>query len=174
MKILIDIPEGLRERLFNIANYGMDVATGLENVMIMSIVNGTPVPDIEQLTKNMRDTTPEENKGMQEYLSKISKPTGINIYDLLDEEVEELDFVQEHKNIPVSFKLTSWIPTKERLPASNELVDNVDKYYLVQNAYGDMMVAHYDGNGWKQMYHRKYLEDKVVAWMELPKRYVNE
>lgn len=45
MKILIDIPEELRERLFNIVNYGMDIATGLENVMIMSIVNGTPIPD---------------------------------------------------------------------------------------------------------------------------------
>lgn len=174
MKIVIDIPEELRERLFNIVNYGMDIATGLENEMIMSIVNGTPIPDIEQLTKNMRDTTPEENKGMQEYLSKISKPTGINIYDLLDEEVEELDFIQEHKKIPVSLKSTSWIPTKERLPASNENDGIVNKYYLIQNIYGDMMVAHYDGNGWKQMYHRKYLEDKVVAWMELPKRYVNE
>lgn len=172
MKIVIDIPEELRERLFNIVNYGMDIATGLENEMIMSIVNGTPIPDIEQLTKNMRDTTPEENKGMQEYLSKISKPTGINIYDLLDEEVEELDFVQEHKKIPVSLKLTSWIPTKERLPASNELVDDVDKYYLVQNAYDDMMVAHYDGKGWKQIYDDEY--DEVVAWMELPKRYVND
>ena len=67
-----------------------------------------------------------------------------------------------------------WIPTKERLPASNEKDGIVNKYYLIQNIYGDMMVAHYDGKGWKQMYHRKYLEDKVVAWMELPKRYVNE
>ena len=67
-----------------------------------------------------------------------------------------------------------WIPTKERLPAPNENDGIVNKYYLIQNVYGDMMVAHYDGKGWKQMYHRKYLEDKVVAWMELPKRYIND
>ena len=65
-----------------------------------------------------------------------------------------------------------WIPTKERLPASNENDGIVNKYYLIQNIYGDMMVAHYDGNGWKQIYDDEY--DEVVAWMELPKRYMND
>lgn len=43
MKIVIDIDEKSREQLFDIANNGLDIPTGLENVMIMSIVNGTPI-----------------------------------------------------------------------------------------------------------------------------------
>lgn len=78
----------------------------------------------------------------------------------------------EHETKDTCTCSDSWIPTKERLPVSNELVDDVDKYYLVQNAYDDMMVAHYDGKGWKQIYDDEY--DEVVAWMELPKRYVND
>lgn len=83
-----------------------------------------------------------------------------------------VQFVLEMIDKAPTVHINKWIPTKEKLPASNELVDDVDKYYLVQNAYDDMMVAHYDGKGWKQIYDDKY--DEVVAWMELPKRYVND
>ena len=34
-----------------------------------------------------------------------------------------------------------------------------------------MMVARYVGKGWEQMYQHDYIEDKVVAWMPLPKPY---
>ena len=32
----------------------------------------------------MRDVTPEESKGLSDYISKISKPTGVNIWDFVN------------------------------------------------------------------------------------------
>ena len=61
-----------------------------------------------------------------------------------------------------------WIPVTERLPNANEHIDGVMRYYLVQNEYGDMMVASWNGVFWEQMYWYKPVEDKVVAWMPLP------
>ena len=73
-------------------------------------------------------------------------------------------------------KCGKWIPCKEKLPTPNESIDHVRKYYLVQNEYTDMMVASYHENAkgeryWEQMYHSRPIEDKIVAWMELPKKY---
>ena len=31
--------------------------------------------------ENMRDATPEEQQSVQEYIDKISKPTGVNFWD---------------------------------------------------------------------------------------------
>ena len=45
MKLIIDIDKNSRERLFDIANNGLNVPMGLENIMIMAIVNGTPISD---------------------------------------------------------------------------------------------------------------------------------
>ena len=45
MKLIIEIDENSRERLFDIANDGLDVPMGLENIMIMAIANGIPIPD---------------------------------------------------------------------------------------------------------------------------------
>ena len=50
-----------------------------------------------QMISQMRETTPEENKAISDYLDSISKPTGINIFDdktvieRLTEFVERLD-----------------------------------------------------------------------------------
>lgn len=50
-----------------------------------------------QMVSQMRETTPEENKAISDYLDSISKPTGINIFDdktiieRLTEFVERLD-----------------------------------------------------------------------------------
>ena len=50
-----------------------------------------------QMMSQMRETTPEENKAISDYLDSISKPTGINIFDdktiieRLTEFVERLD-----------------------------------------------------------------------------------
>lgn len=50
-----------------------------------------------QMMSQMRETTPEENKAISDYLDTISKPTGINIFDdktiieRLTEFVESLD-----------------------------------------------------------------------------------
>ena len=69
-----------------------------------------------------------------------------------------------------------WIPVEERLPKPNEYEDGVHKYYLIQNEFGDMMVAAYWGNKfghtwWEQRYVHKPVEDKVIAYMPLPRPY---
>ena len=40
-------------------------------------------------------------------------------------------------------KVGKWIPCSEKLPKKGEYNGNVAKYYLVQNEYGDMLVARY-------------------------------
>lgn len=72
-----------------------------------------------------------------------------------------------------------WIPVSERLPEPNETENDCLVYYLVQNEYGDMMVAAYRGNTngeiwWEQMYAHKPIQDEVIAWMPLPKPYKEE
>ena len=67
----------------------------------------------------------------------------------------------------------AWIPVTERLPKPNEHIGNVRRYYLVQNEYGDMFVASYDGE-WEQIYRHEYYLDKIVAWMPLPKPFRKE
>ena len=68
-----------------------------------------------------------------------------------------------------------WIPASERLPEAGEYIGNVAKYYLVQNEYGDMMVARYTHSEyWEQIYQLEPVGDKIVAWMPLPKPYKAE
>lgn len=70
---------------------------------------------------------------------------------------------------------TKWIPVSERLPKENEYIGNVAKYYLVQNEYGDMLVARYTHSDyWEQMYQLKPIADEIVAWMPLPEPYRSE
>ena len=69
-------------------------------------------------------------------------------------------------------KTTKWIPVSNRKPKAGERVGNVARYYLVQNEYGDMMVARYTHSGyWEQMYQHEPCADEIVAWMPLPKPY---
>lgn len=51
----------------------------------------------------MRDATEEERKSTQDYIRSISKPTGIQF----DEVVEELDFVQEHPKVRTKLKVNN-------------------------------------------------------------------
>lgn len=67
-----------------------------------------------------------------------------------------------------------WIPCSERVPKENEYVDNVCKYYLIQDEYGDMHVAHLSGRGWETIESIKALGCDVIAWMPLPKPYREE
>ena len=63
-----------------------------------------------------------------------------------------------------------WIPCSKQPPKEN-------KYYLVQNEYGDMLVAKYiKKDCWKEIYsrHKLGITDKIVAWMSLPKPYNGE
>lgn len=62
-----------------------------------------------------------------------------------------------------------WIPVSERLPEAGEYIGDVERYYLVQNEYGDMLVARYTHSGyWEQIYQLKPIGDEIVAWMPLP------
>ena len=70
----------------------------------------------------------------------------------------------------VTPKKDGWIPCSERLPKQNEFIDNVRKYYLVQDEYGDMYVATYTNRGWFSI-DNLYVLDGVVAWMPLPEPY---
>ena len=67
---------------------------------------------------------------------------------------------------------TRWIPVSERLPEAGEYIGDVARYYLVQNEYGDMLVARYThGEYWEQIYQLKPIGDEIVAWMPLPNAY---
>lgn len=76
--------------------------------------------------------------------------------------------------------MARWISVEDRLPKPNEKdEDGVQRYYLIQNKYGDMMVAAYlEANfgctWWEQMYAYKPVEYRVVAWMPLPEPYRKE
>lgn len=67
-----------------------------------------------------------------------------------------------------------WIPCSKKMPKENEYVDNVCKYYLIQDEYGDMHVAHRTNTGWRPLDSLSVLYDNVVAWMPLPEEYKAE
>lgn len=67
-----------------------------------------------------------------------------------------------------------WIPCSERLPKENEYVGDVCKYYLIQDEYGDMYVAHLSSVGWIPINSLKAISDEVIAWQSLPKSYKAE
>ena len=74
-----------------------------------------------------------------------------------------------------ALKQTRWIPVSERLPKAGEYIGDVDKYYLVQNEYGDMLVARYTHSEyWEQIYQFQPIGDEIVAWMPLPEPYKAE
>lgn len=81
-----------------------------------------------------------------------------NYAPFIDEAIKEL-------------KVKEWIPCSERLPKEDEYDGDVCKYYLIQDEYGDMHVAHYKKIGWIPMRQIKALEDNVIAWMPLPPCY---
>lgn len=68
-----------------------------------------------------------------------------------------------------------WTPCSERLPKAGEYIGDVARYYLVQNEYGDMLVARYTHSEyWEQIYQSKPYADEIVAWMPLPEPYKGE
>lgn len=87
---------------------------------------------------------------------------------------EVMNTIEKHIVPPVT-PTQRWIPCSERLPKPSEYVDDVAKYYLVQNEYGDMLVARYIHSGyWKQIYRMEPIADEIVAWMPLPEPYKAE
>ena len=49
----------------------------------------------EEWLSSMRDPTPEEWDHINNYIESISHPTGINIFDLMNEEQREHDILYE-------------------------------------------------------------------------------
>ena len=71
-------------------------------------------------------------------------------------------------------KTGRWIPVSEKLPEENEYIGDVCKYYLIQDEYGDMHVAHLSNVGWIPMDSLKAIGNEVIAWMPLPQPYKGE
>lgn len=72
-----------------------------------------------------------------------------------------------------------WTPVTEGLPIPNMVYEDVYVYYLVQNEYGDMMVAtfiQFTGGArvWQQMYQDGAIMEDIVAWRPLPKPWKGE
>ena len=74
-------------------------------------------------------------------------------------------------SLPSVTPQTGWIPVSEQLPPKNEHIGDVCKYYLIQDEYGDMHVAHLSNGGWIPMNSLKAIGDEVIAWQELPQPY---
>ncbi len=103
---------------------------------------------------------PEDWKGTDEYIAARR-----------DKWKGDKDLIE---TLPDAKSTYEWTPCSEEVPEPNMTVGNVKKYYLVENEYGDMMVASYNrGSGrtwWEQMYHGE-VTDEIVAWMPLPEPY---
>lgn len=89
-----------------------------------------------------------------------------------------IECASEHKQLAEWLKelkqlreQTRWTPCSERLPKENEYVGDVCKYYLIQDEYGDMYVAHLSSVGWIPINSLKSISDEVIAWRPLPKPY---
>ena len=104
----------------------------------------------------------------------ISRKSMLDYLKYLHGEMPEEEFVKALPSVTPARKKEEWISCDEKLPKPNELADNVRKYYLIQDEYGDMHVASYLRNGWISIDSFYTLEDEVIAWMPLPEPYKAE
>ncbi|MBQ6679580.1 MAG: DUF551 domain-containing protein [Lachnospiraceae bacterium] len=101
----------------------------------------------------------------------------LDFSELPETKRELLRMIDDQPTIDVpDRKVGEWTPVSESLPKPNEKEGDVQRYYLIQNEFGDMMVAAYLSNTagetwWEQMYAYEPVEDEVIAWMPLPERY---
>lgn len=103
---------------------------------------------------------------------EILRDTPIAINSSREDDIHTLYAMAQNMAIEALEKEPKWIPVTERLPKAGEYVGDVAKYYLVQNEYGDMLVARFTHSEyWEQMYQLKPHADKIVAWMPLPEPY---
>ena len=70
--------------------------------------------------------------------------------------------------------LMKWVPASERLPEPDNVYKDDPTYYLVQNEYGDMMVAKFikfpgGARVWQQIHQYGAIMEDIVAWMPRPK-----
>jgi hypothetical protein len=128
--------------------------------------SGMNMAEAKEIAKKMtyRDAI---NNALRGRCVPYKKATRIKLKELL----EMLD-----KGLTVTeFADNRWISVSERLPKADEYVGNVAKYYLVQNEFGDMMVARYTHSEyWVQMYQLKPIANEIIAWCELPEPFKSE
>ena len=133
-----------------------------------------------ELTKGMREVTPEESKSIEEYLSRTSKKTGVNIFDLEDVE-DEIDFIQEHKKIPVKLDLEPCEDAVSRQDVldlvvgeiSHETYEGIYELPSVTVRQNEITlesaIDYLHKIGWMQEHDRILSERQTGEWIELPK-----
>ena len=143
---------------------------------------------IKRVKGYLTDYLPIEDGGELEEIIKaleqkpcedaISRESMLNYQQYLhgkmsNEENHKLwEFIKGLPSITPAPKKGRWIPCTERMPKENECVDDISRHYLVQNEYGDMLVARYvKRDYWEETYKLGPIADKIVAWMPLPEKY---
>lgn len=159
MQILIDIPEDFYEALKKTdeMSSGLRSEKTLMSVVYSAVAKGTPFPEEPVLDKIRAEMADLASRTMNDNRAS-GMWTCIDILDKYKRERKERDDMEYGK----------WIPTSERLPKMNEFVGNVCKYYLIQDEYGDMHVAHFSKNGWTSIDGIREIKAEIVAWMLLP------
>lgn len=87
----------------------------------------------------------------------------------------EIFYEARTDEVPSVVHTQQWVHCKDRMPKLNNHTGNLNKYYLIQNVCGDICIARYTTSGWlpTNSSHTIASEDAVVAWMELPKPYLD-
>ena len=100
----------------------------------------------------------------------ISRKSMLDYLKYLHGEMPEEEFVKALPSVTPTRKKEEWISCDEKLPKPNELADNVRKYYLIQDEYGDMHVASYLRNGRISIDSFYTLEDDVITTRAIQSR----
>lgn len=108
-----------------------------------------------------------ERQAVDDAIYDYSRACDVN-YAQIMEYIDKLPSVTPQQNVGM------WIHVSERLPEENEYIGDVCKYYLIQDEYGDMHVAHLSNVGWIPMDSLKAIGNEVIAWMPLPQPYKGE
>ena len=82
MQIVIDIPEDVYTRLFDPGIEDNEIAIDDICVMASAVRLGKPLPKLPK-EHEMREATPEELESVNNYIKSISKPTGVNFWDIV-------------------------------------------------------------------------------------------
>jgi hypothetical protein len=128
--------------------------------------SGMNMAEAEEIAKKMtfRDAVNNALRGRCVPYKKATRIKLNELLEMLDKGLNVTEFVDN-----------KWISVSERLPKADEYVGNIAKYYLVQNEFGDMMVARYTHSEyWVQMYQLKPIANKIIAWCELPQPFKAE
>ena len=125
---------------------------------------------VDELARKLEQERCEDAVSREE-AKKLAWDLELEMYYDNEKVVEMLD---ELPSVTPVREKDEWIPCSEKMPKQNEYVDHVCKYYLVQDEYEDMYVAHYTNIGWISIDSLYAMETKVVAWMPLPKIYKTE